>query len=150
MRKLSIAVVACLFLWGALAFAAFSQTTVGPPIKAAGPVNPAAQAAAEPTAGPVLRIIQRRKLGLTTANVCRVLRDMKASGELEQFKSTGEDGKAAIDCSSLAVAVADRLASESPQAWAEGEIDWDAIIKFLEQLLELILKYLPLILELFV
>lgn len=96
----------------------------------------------------LFRVLQRRKLGLTTPNVVKILQEMKAAGELEQYRTVAGDGTVTVDTSSLAVAVADRLAAEAPEAWQD--IDWDEIIAFLEKLLELLIKYLPLILPLFV
>lgn len=96
----------------------------------------------------LFRVLQRRKLGLTTPNIVKVLQTMKSEGELEQYRTVAGDGTVTVDTSSLAVAVADRLATEAPEAWQD--IDWDEIIAFLEKLLELIIKYLPLILPLFI
>ena len=48
--------------------------------------------------------------------------------------------------SGLAVQVAHVLSADNP-AWAPpGEIDWDAVLEFLEKLIELLLKVLPLFL----
>jgi len=113
------------------------------------PIAVAASKAAPQKGGSVLfHVLQRRKLGLTTGNVVKVLQQMKSEGELEQFRTVAGDGTVTVDTSSLAVAVANRLATEAPEAWQD--IDWDAIIAFLEKLLELLIKFLPLILPLFI
>lgn len=119
------------------------QAKTGEPIVVAGAKQPPQKG------GSVLfHVLQRRKLGLTTANVVKVLQAMKAEGALEQYRTVAGDGTVTVDTSALAVAVADRLATEAPEAWAD--IDWDEVIAFLEKLLELLIKFLPLILPLFI
>ena len=116
--------------------------------KTGDPIAVAAAKAPQKGGAVLFRVLQRRKLGLTTPNVVKVLQAMKAEGTLEAYRTVAGDGTVTVDTSSLAVAVADRLAAEAPEAWAD--IDWDEIIAFLEKLLELLIKYLPLILPLFI
>lgn len=94
-----------------------------------------------------LRILERRRMGLTVKNVVRVLQDMKATGQLDQYVESGEGGVKEIDISGLGAAVAEKLASEKPQAWQD--IDWDKVLEWLEKILELLIKYLPVIVDLF-
>lgn len=98
--------------------------------------------------GPRLRWIERRRLGLTVKNVRKALEELKAEGKLAAYVETTEDGAREIKVSSLAVAVADKLASERPEAWGDN-IDWDQVLAWIEQIIELLIKYLPLILDLF-
>ena len=107
-------------------------------------VSPAAEDA--PQAGR-LRILERRRMGLTVPNIVRVLRDMKASGELADFVDESEDGVKSIDISNLAVVVAGKLAAEKPADWSD--IDWESVLQFLERVLQLLIEYLPAIIELF-
>lgn len=137
--KTAAIVVVSLLAWAATAAVAFGESKAAPKI---------AITAAEPVGGLGIRILQRRKLGLTVGNVTRVLRDMKSAGELGQYAAADDSGQVSVDCSSLAVAVAGHLAAERPEAWQD--IDWDEVLLFLERLLELLIKYLPLILDLFV
>lgn len=137
----AIALSVAAMLW--MPIVAVVQSKTGEPITVAAAKSPPQKG------GSVLfHVLQRRKLGITTPNVVKVLQQMKAEGELEQYRTVAGDGTVTVDCSSLAVAVANRLATEAPEAWAD--IDWDAIIAFLEKLLELLIKFLPLILPLFI
>lgn len=79
---------------------------------------------------------ERKKMGATFWNVRRILKDLKADGEL------------ASDHGVNAISVLDRLAVENEAVFAsvgEGR-DWDSFLEFLERLIELILKFLPLFL----
>ena len=91
-------------------------------------------------------MLNRRHLGLTVRNVVRTLEAMKADGSLAGYVRQTERGDRVLDTSALAVAVADRIAGENPKAWAD--VDWEAVLAFLERLLELLAKWLPIILEL--
>lgn len=117
-----------------------------PPLAVLAASQPATSTAAAATAprGPILRILKRRRIGLTFRNVVRVLQEMKADGRLADYAYVDEDGRTVVDVSSLAVGVASQLADEKPGDWSD--IDWDAILAFLERLIELILKFLPLFL----
>jgi len=97
---------------------------------------------------PRLRWIERRRLGLTVKNVRKALEELKAEGKLSAYVETTEDGAREIQVSSLAVAVADKLAAERPAEWGEN-IDWDQVLAWIEQILELLIKYIPIILDLF-
>lgn len=130
-----------------------AQSHTGQPIvlaapPAAQPTSPAVAATtAENPKGPIMKILQRRKLGLTVRKITQVLRDMKEEGSLAEFKYVTGDGAIEVDVSSLAVAVIDRIRTENPEGWIDWEnIDWDAIIAFVERIIELILKFLPLFL----
>jgi len=129
-----------------------AQSHTGQPIVLA-PAAPTAtivSVVADPPTEPrglVVKILQRRKLGLTVQNITQVLRDLKAEGALGEYQYTASDGTVEVDVSSLAVAVIDRIRTENPEGWIDWEnIDWDAIIAFVERIIELILKFLPLFL----
>jgi hypothetical protein len=85
-------------------------------------------------------IIQRRKLGLSIANVRDTTKRLLAEGKIDK-----EMPKAVI-----AAAVMDEIIAQNPKAWAEeakvGAPDWDAILAFIEKLIELFMKFAPLFL----
>jgi len=143
MKSLIVTLAALLWL---LPLETDAQSRTGQPMRlgVSAPQQPAATAtdAAVPR-GPILRILERRRMGLTVKNIVRVLQDMKADGRIADYTSI-DDGRAVVEVSSLAVAVASQLAEENPADWSD--IDWDAILIFLERLIELILKFLPLFL----
>jgi len=88
-----------------------------------------------PTAGKRLTWKERRALGVTIRNVRRVMKDLKTEGVLSP------------DSDIAAIQVLDRLTVENPQAFkAVGDIDWDRLLEFLERLIELLLKILPIFL----
>ncbi len=91
--------------------------------------------------------INRRKMGLTVGNVIRVLRELKDEGRLCDYGERGPNGTLNVDVSGLAVAIADKLAGENPKGWED--IDWDLVLTYIEWLLELLIKYVPLIFTLF-
>jgi len=80
---------------------------------------------------------QRRKLGVTFRNVRRIAIDLKKKGELS-------DDPAVASAQVLTV-----LTNENPKAFQEeaAAINWDALLDFIERLLELILKFLPLFVD---
>ena len=80
-----------------------------------------------------LTIKQRRGMGLTVANVRKILVEKQAAGEL--------DGKTVEE---LSVEVLGQLVAENPKAFADPKIDWDALIAFLEKLIPLIMKIIAL------
>jgi len=80
-----------------------------------------------------LGLLQRRRLGLTVANVAAKVRELEKAGALT--------GIVAVD----AAAVAQALLNENPELYQkEAGRDWqeffDALISFLEKLIPLILK----------
>lgn len=79
-----------------------------------------------------MNLLQRRKAGLTVVNVLAVLRK-RDKQELENSEAP-----------QLAVEVLAELVAGNPQGWQD--IDWDKALVWLEKLLELILKFLPLFL----
>jgi len=135
-------------LW-LLPMQADAQSRTGQPMRlgVSSPQQPAATAAdAVAPRGPILRILERRRMGLTARNVVRVLQAMKADGRLADYTYV-EDGQTVIDVSSLAVAVAGQLASERPEAWQD--IDWDLVLEWIERIIALLIQYLPIIIDLF-
>ena len=127
-----------------MASPAIAQETPVPIVRGDLIVSPVAD---QPQAGR-LRLLERRRMGLTAKNVIRVLQEMKASGELAQYSQLGADGVKEIDVSNLAAAVAGQLASERPADWSD--IDWDQVLIWIEKILELLIKFLPIIIDLFV
>jgi len=143
MKSLILTLAALLWL---LPMQVDAQSRTGPPIRLRAAVAQQPIAAADTAAprGPILRILERRRMGLTFRNVVRVLQEMKADGRLTEYSYVDDDGRTIVDVSSLAVGVAGQLSDEKPGDWSD--IDWDAVLAFLEKLIELILKFLPLFL----
>lgn len=83
---------------------------------------------------------ERRDLGVTGLNVIRVLREAIKSGEVERTTPAEE----------VSLIVLQQLMVEKPAQWqalaANPSIDWDAIMRFLERLIEILLMILPLFL----
>lgn len=72
---------------------------------------------------------ERRELGLTVVNIMPIYRRMRESGELD-----------AMSASEAAVVVADELQGTYPKAYEAAGVDWDAILAFIERIIELLLK----------
>jgi len=84
-------------------------------------------------------LIARRKLGITYRNIKRVMLEMEAADK----DALGEP--AAI----IAATVLNRLVSENESVLKEpgidwGNIDWDAILTFIEEIVELVLRIIAL------
>jgi len=76
---------------------------------------------------------QRRDLGLTFRNLRQVVRDLHAEGRLE-----------GLSRSDLALVTLDTLMEANPKAYANDQLDFDAILNFLERILPIILKLIEL------
>jgi hypothetical protein len=101
--------------------------------------RPAIRTTAEPPqAGPILRVLQRRKIGATFRNVRRIIDEMKADGSIDEYLSVDENGQQVVDVSSMAVEIAGRLHTENPGSWWD-DIDWDALFAFIEKIITLIM-----------
>lgn len=101
-----------------------------------GVIVPASEAADEVGARRQLTLRDRNALGLNAVNVARVVREAKASGEITKDSSTAE----------VAVLVADKLIAAQPEYRSKITPEMlDAIIEFIERLLELLVKYMPLL-----
>lgn len=100
---------------------------LAPPVSATVDAAAAAEEEREAEAGR-LTFRERRKLGLTFRNVLRTARQLNAAGEL----SSAED----VAAGQIAFAIA----AESPKAYADPAVDWDAILAFLEGLMPIILQ----------
>jgi hypothetical protein len=92
-----------------------------------------------PAAGPIAKILQRRKLGATFRNVRRILDEMKADGSYDEFVRVDENGQTIVDVSALAVEVASKLKVQNPGSWWE-DIDWEALFAFIERLITLLIS----------
>ena len=123
------------------------QTTVGPAITAQGLAKAATAPAADPTR-PMIGVLKRQRLGLTVRNVIKTLEAMKADGSLAEYVRETDNGQRVLDTNALAVALADRIASDNPEGWQD--IDWEAVLLWLEKILELLAKYLPIFLGLLI
>ena len=76
-----------------------------------------------------LRIREARRLGLTVRNIGPIVRKIRDEPDFAD-KTHAE----------IAVEVAERLAEQNPDGFRDPNLDWDAIIEFIEKLLPLILK----------
>lgn len=72
---------------------------------------------------------QRQDLGLTIPKISEVLRDLQKEGQLEK----------GMDRSVVAAMVLERLSAENPRAYGDRDIDIEAILKFIETILPLIM-----------
>jgi len=86
-----------------------------------------------PTVGKRLTWKERKKLGLTFCNVLRIMKQLKADKTLSH------------DSSIASVQVFAQLVTENPKAFESigPSVDWDLIMEWLERIIELILKLLP-------
>lgn len=94
---------------------------------------------AQPTAGPIAKILQRRKLGATMRNIRKIVDEMKADGTYDEFVRLDENGQTIVDVSAMSVEVAGRLRVQNPGGFWD-EIDWEALFAFIERLLTLIIQ----------
>jgi len=74
-----------------------------------------------------LSIKDRRELGLTVMNLSLIIKELRASGEIDSETSNAE----------MAAAVAVNLAGKHPEL--AGRVDWDVIISFIERLMPLVI-----------
>jgi len=110
---------------------------------AAAPAAPTAAAPAETEdlAGALSEVVgrkgitgrQRRALGLTFRNLRLVLRELHTGGRLE-----------GLSRSDLALVTLEHLMEGNPQAYANDQLDFDAILDFLERIIPIILKLIEL------
>ena len=77
-----------------------------------------------------LTIRQRREMGLTLRNVTRIVKELDEAGEITEDTTVEE----------AAVMVLSVLVEDTPAAFQDPAIDWEAILAFLERLLPLILQ----------
>lgn len=75
----------------------------------------------------------RKDMGLTVRELAPVYRELKKSGEIDDESSDGE----------IAAALSVKMSQKNPMAF-KGNIDWDAIIAFIEKMIPLILKLISL------
>ena len=75
-----------------------------------------------------LGLIQRRKLGLTLANVLQTAAKLKKDGKLsdDEDVATGQ--------------IAAAMALKNPSAYAEAALDWEKILAWIEKILPIILQ----------
>lgn len=79
-----------------------------------------------------LTIRERREMGLTIPNILRATREMVREGLLTR-QTSQEDVRDLI---------LERMVFENPKAYANPEVDWDAILAFIEKLLPIILAFI--------
>jgi hypothetical protein len=77
-----------------------------------------------------MNLRERRKAGVTFLNIRRILKNMSE----EERQQSPEI---------LSVVVLNQLVVEKPQGFFE-DLDWDKLLEFIEKLIELILRVLPL------
>ena len=77
-----------------------------------------------------LSIRQRRDMGLTIRNIRRVIAKGQESGEITEDMTKAE----------LSVYVANELLQDNPGAFQDPNLDWDALLEFIEKLLPLIMS----------
>jgi hypothetical protein len=73
---------------------------------------------------------QRRDLGLDIKNLVAIAKELLADGEIDDSSSRSDK----------AAAILARLHDKNPQAFSLGDIDWDALLDFIERLIGLIEK----------
>lgn len=76
---------------------------------------------------------QRDDFGLSRENVKKIVRQLRKEGKLRGLSNR-----------EIAGLVLDTIVAENPKAFAQAQIDWDALIAFIEKLLPLILKIIEL------
>lgn len=91
-----------------------------------------APAADTPGIGNRIGLIERRRLGLTTANMVRAARELKTEGAWP------------ADAKAQSQAILAKLIDENPDAYLVPAIDWDGLLAFIERLIPLILKLIEL------
>ncbi len=80
-----------------------------------------------------MKIKKRRELGLTIRNIAKEVAKLKDAGELEDLSDA-----------EISALVMNNLMEQNPKAYADPSLDFDSILKFIEFLLPIILKLLPL------
>ena len=76
---------------------------------------------------------QRKEMGVTFRNIRRVMADMQQAGELEGLSSA-----------EISAEVLNRLIGDNPQAFGDPSVDWDALLEFIEKLIEIIMRLISL------
>ncbi len=94
---------------------------------------PAGTVAITAEKGERLGFFERRKLGLTIAKVRPVVEKLAAEGKIDRDNP-----------SAAAAAVMHELMQQDPKAWGDVQLDFDAILEFLERLIPLIMKLIDL------
>lgn len=77
---------------------------------------------------------KRRELGLTVFGLARIAARLQKAGELDGLSSVQKS----------AAILAEFYNSSLESVTADVSIDWDAVLEFIERLIELILKLMPL------
>ena len=147
MGRIGILVAVCVLLFPSLGAALAAETPSSAvrlqPVAVPGQLGarPALRTTAEtPQVGPILRILQRRRMGATLRNVKRIIDEMRADGSLDKYVSINEDGREVVNVSALAVEIVGKLAVANPGDWWE-DIDWEALIELIIQLIMLIFTF---------
>lgn len=80
-----------------------------------------------------LGLLERRRLGLTIGKVRPIVERLSSEGKIDKDNP-----------SAAAALVMHELMEQDPQAWGQAEMDWDAILAFLEKLIPLIITLINL------
>jgi hypothetical protein len=91
-----------------------------------------AEVSAEAASADRLTLKQRRQLGLTIPAITKAYKSVKQAG-IDPAASKSE----------IAAAVMEKLATDNPKAYASDTLDWEAILAFIERILDLILRLFP-------
>jgi hypothetical protein len=135
MIRLIVALVFCGMIGMASAAESWAPAPADKPVEVAVAVaDPADSPAAAPSdelfASGGLTLREARKMGLTIGNVARIAKQLKKDGTIE----------AGMGSADAAIAVLSKLQEENPKDFAGDGFDLDAILAFIEKLLDLIAK----------
>ncbi len=80
---------------------------------------------------------QARKLGASIRNIRRILIELQRNDLINREMSASE----------IAQIVAETLIKDNPQAFGDPQLDWDRLMEIIEWIIELLMKFLPLIIS---
>lgn len=75
---------------------------------------------------------KRREMGITFRNVLAKARQLKREDRFDKN-----------DIPSMALGIQGMIVADNPKVFEDPAVDWDAILEFIERLLELLVKFLP-------
>lgn len=135
MKPWLVVLAICLFgcvLWGAEETWAPSPSSDQPVAVAVVDAGQAPEVAADGAAADRLTLKQRRALGLTIPAITKAYKSVKQAG-IDPAASKSE----------IAAAVLEKLATDNPKAYAGDTLDWEAILAFIERIIDLIMRLFP-------
>lgn len=137
-------IVSCCLILGVVALSATPNSKAQAPIPAGEawtqpPAPPVVAAAPTPAVrpmkfrdGPNRR--ERKAMGLTFSNVRRITAELQKTGEITEEMTRAE----------VSTIVANRIVSENPNAFQDPELDWDALLAWIEAIMELVMRLIAL------